>query len=269
MNQAQTGYCVNSEGDTCVDLPATLDACMGTSELSKNCLVSILEPASGKFPLGKEKPEDATVRAATLAPAKALIFEIIYALRMAFAEQGFQHWDLKEANLMNREWKDTTRTEICFKLEDNSLRCILKAALTHGGKTVNVLLMDFDNSAAGGCENTKCEGERIKSSLTKHDAVSLKAIWENIRPDGAASAAETAFVGLIDAIPKTFNADAEQISEAQYNAYLAAYDAILTHALSAQKTNRRWCSLPLTQPTSVRYKHWCPSDIPLLIKEIA
>ena len=235
--------CVVSEGLGCVNMDqlGNLEACTGTTELSKNCLVSILEPASGDFPLGIHKPGDDAKRAATLAQAKALIFEVLYVLRMAFKEQGFQHWDLKEANLMNREWQDAARTEICFTLGDNSLRCISKADLTHDGKTINVLLMDFDNSASGGCENSKCSGTRVKSSLTKHDATSLKSIWDNIRPprpdgedgeDGAVvvSAHETAFVDLIDAIPKTIKGNADQISEAEYTAYLAAYDAILTHA---------------------------------------
>jgi hypothetical protein len=181
------------------------------------CCWSVLQTATGSFPYGKDKPNSVPVRATAL-QTQVWMYQLLYALYAGWAKIAFQHWDLKEANVMVGGFP-TDITKLCF-YHTNAAgggRCFTNGATQADGKLLRMI--DFDLSTSGGIGAVA----RVKWASDKKDGTSLKAMFENIRPEGAKTDAETAFIGLLDAIIGANTAGTKDtISEEEYNAYATA-----------------------------------------------
>jgi hypothetical protein len=183
----------------------------------QECCWSVLQTASGSFPYGQQKPNGPITRATAL-QTQVWMYQLLYALYAGWAKIAFQHWDLKEANVMVGGFPDTI-TKMCFYHTDaaGGGRCFTSAAEQANGKLLRMI--DFDLSTSGGIGAVP----RVKWASDKKDGTSLKAMFEHIRPEGVMSDAEKAFVLLLDAIIAANTAgNKDAISEDEYNAYATA-----------------------------------------------
>jgi len=203
--------------------------CDAAGEEPVDCCWSVLQTATGKFPFGKDGPMAAAVRANAL-KGQVWMYQLIYALYSGWNTIAFQHWDLKEPNVMVGAWPGG-KTKMCFyhTAEAGGGKCITNADTQADAKLLRMI--DFDLSATGGIGNIA----RVKfAGATKTDGKSLKDIFANVRPEGALSDAETAFNLLLDAIiAATPAATKATISSDEYTALSTAYQNALKAAYFA------------------------------------
>jgi len=208
--------------------------CRAEGEEPVDCCWSVLQIATGSFPYGKDGPRSAAVRASAL-QTQVWMYQLLFALYAGWNTVAFQHWDLKEANVMVGAWPADV-TKMCF-YHTNGVgggKCITNADTQADAKLLKMI--DFDLSTSGGIGAIP----RVKNAgANKKDGDSLKAMFENIRPEGAKTAAEDAFIALLDAISGASPAgikdtlssgDYGGLSTAYANAMKAAYFADLEAA---------------------------------------
>jgi hypothetical protein len=158
------------------------------------------------------------------------MYQLLYALYSGWNTIAFQHWDLKEANVMVSDWPVDV-TKLCMYHTDaaDGGKCITNEATQSDGKLLRMI--DFDLSTSGGIDTIP----RVKyPGGSKDDATSLKAMFENIRPDGVKSADETDFLGLLDLVIGASPAcGLDTITPEQYTALSVAYSNAMKAAYFA------------------------------------